>query len=257
MTSLARFIRTPANRRTYSSFFSSKPGGGGRYFNPTKSNKSVPSTIKKNDGDRHVAASPSCTADSVDTLSGSDSKMNGETGLGKERDVDASISQATFTQPPLHSILDAKEFKLHQFFSVHRPLLLLSSPSSILASAPPSSVFSFANPSRIAETEATPSNLLDNPPETSPEGDTETARQLTYALTMNHAGAAAEWEMTLRRLGLDIDADADRVGLQERLDKEFQDVMMDSTKRKRKKKMKKHKLKKRRRLTRASRQRAR
>jgi hypothetical protein len=244
MTSLARFLHTPAARRTYSSFFSSRSGGGGRFFNSTKPNKSVPSgTIKQNvnDGERTVVASPSRGADSVDGLSGTDSKMSGESGLPKERDVEAPISQATFSHPPLHPVLNAKDLKLHQFFSIHRPLLLMSSPSSIMASAPPTSIFSLANPSLIMDTKVTPSDLLDNPPESSLEGDAETARQLTHSLTMNRAGAAADWEMTLRRLGLDVDAEADRVGLQERLEKEFRDVMMDSTKRKRRKKMKKHK----------------
>jgi hypothetical protein len=88
------------------------------------------------------------------------------------------------------------------------------------------------------------------------DADAEAARQLTRAVTMNTAGAAMAWESTLRRLGLDPDKEPERVGLQEQWDKEWNDVLMDSTKRKKRRKMRKHKLKKRRRLTRASRQRS-
>jgi hypothetical protein len=88
------------------------------------------------------------------------------------------------------------------------------------------------------------------------DADAEAARQLTRALTMNSAGAAMAWENTLRRLGLDPDKDPERVGLQEQMDKEWNDVLMESTKKRRRKKMNKHKLVKRRRKTRASRQRA-
>ncbi|KAK7467286.1 hypothetical protein VKT23_004343 [Stygiomarasmius scandens] len=248
MTSLARFLHTPAYRRAYSSFFSSKAGGG-RYFNSAKpNNKSVPTSgaVKKNDSDRPSPSEPSANI-----------AANGESqcGPGKQKDVvDTSTSrQATFVHSPLHPILDAQDLKLHQFFSLHRPLLLLSEPSSILAGAPPTSIFSLVNPSRVSDTKASPPNLFDHPPESSLEGDAEAARQLTYTLTMNRAGATADWEATLKRLGLDVTKEADRVGLQERLDQELDEVLMDSTKRKRRKKMKKHKLKKRRRATRSQR----
>ena len=85
------------------------------------------------------------------------------------------------------------------------------------------------------------------------DADAEAARQLTRALTMSQAGATIAWENTLRHLGLDPAKDEERVGLQERFEKEWSEVLMDSTKRKRRKKMKKHKLKKRRRATRTER----
>ncbi|KAG5720568.1 hypothetical protein E4T56_gene5768, partial [Termitomyces sp. T112] len=88
-------------------------------------------------------------------------------------------------------------------------------------------------------------------PEATADADAAAARQLTRAITMSHAGAAVSWEQTLRRLGLDVDKD--RIEMQEKLDKEWREVLMDSTKRKRRKKMKKHKLKKRRKATRAQR----
>lgn len=83
------------------------------------------------------------------------------------------------------------------------------------------------------------------------EADAATARQLSRALILSHAGAAIRWEATLCRLGLDESA-PDEVHT-ELVNNKWLEIRMDSTKRKRRKKMKKHKLKKRRRATRASR----
>jgi hypothetical protein len=94
---------------------------------------------------------------------------------------------------------------------------------------------------------------LDDPPEASPEADADAARQLVHALVVNRAGGTTAWEHTLRWLGLDVGLEDGRVGLKEQLAREWEDVMMDSTKRKRRRKMKKHKLKKRRMATRAQR----
>lgn len=71
--------------------------------------------------------------------------------------------------------------------------------------------------------------------------DVETARQLHYVITKNRVGAVAEWETVLKKMGLDMSQDAERVQLREQMDKEWEEVLMDSVKRKRKKKMKKHK----------------
>jgi hypothetical protein len=71
--------------------------------------------------------------------------------------------------------------------------------------------------------------------------DAETARQLHYAITMHRVASVASWEETLKNIGLDVSQDAERVQLREQMDKEWEEVMMDSVKRKRKKKMKKHK----------------
>jgi len=85
------------------------------------------------------------------------------------------------------------------------------------------------------------------------DADAEAARQLTRALTMSKAGSTLAWENTLKHLGLDVSKEADRVNLQQQFDREWEEVLLDSTRRKRRKKMKKHKLKKRRRLTRSER----
>jgi len=81
---------------------------------------------------------------------------------------------------------------------------------------------------------------FDDLAETSPEGDVETARQLTRALAMSKAGSMVEWEKTLRMLGLDPEMEPERVVMREQMEKDWE-VVMDSTKRKRRKKMKKHK----------------
>ncbi|KDQ33411.1 hypothetical protein PLEOSDRAFT_1091478 [Pleurotus ostreatus PC15] len=64
------------------------------------------------------------------------------------------------------------------------------------------------------------------------------------ALTINRAGSTAAWEQTMKGLGLTVEMDSQTL---EQMERDWNDVMMDSTKRKRRKKMKKHKLKKRRR----------
>jgi len=101
---------------------------------------------------------------------------------------------------------------------------------------------------------------LEDPPEATPEADTDAARLLNRALVVNKLGGAVSWEETLAKLGVVEErmslaemgmragtADAD-VSMMNGFD-----AYMDSTRRKRKKKMKKHKLKKRRRLQRSQR----
>jgi len=197
MSAFARSLHVPASRRTYSSFFSSKSGGG-RYVNSARKS---PTEIS------NPFAEPSSSL----------------------------VPQLTITP---------KDLQTHQFFSLHRPLLLISQPTSIFRPVPPNhSIFDalLVGPQ--------------NPPALEPsiDADAEAARQLTRALTMNKAGATVSWENTLKLLGLDVAQGVDRVNLQQQFDKEWRDVMMDSTKRKRRKKMKKHKLRKRRKATRSER----
>ncbi|KAG6916610.1 hypothetical protein DXG01_006167 [Tephrocybe rancida] len=280
MSAFARFLRPqPASRRAYSSFFSSKSGGGGRYFTSAKPSKVVvtgkgtapkvePSAEPAVDGAQAAgvsggngspntvvnAAEQATKAASQPSPSSSTTSTPSAPGSGSTTET-VHTSNATsnaFQHRPPHPMVNARDFKLHQFFSLHRPLLLLARPHSILESANAASFI----PDEAIKSEphsAVPQWLLDEFPEATPDADAAAARQLSRALTMSHAGSAVAWEDTLRRLGLDVDKDADRVALQEKLDKEWQDVLMDSRRRKRKKKMKKHKLKKRRKATRASR----
>ncbi|KAK2466724.1 hypothetical protein APHAL10511_000982 [Amanita phalloides] len=311
MSALHRLL--PASRRSYSSFSSSKSGGG-RFFNsakPPKSSVIATATRQPSKSPPNAAVNASDGSDSregginakdcqaVESTPGSVDAPSTQPGAvgsstptmtnpGETDNASApqGDSRASNTHPPnaptttpwfLHSphlAVKAKDFKLHQFFSMHRPLLLLSNPPSIFHTSVPSDFLPPAQPSPSEEPiftsdthdlPALPANVLssvynspstvtvfDQLPETSPEGDSETARQLTRAIAMNKAGAMAEWEATLRRLGLDVEMEPQRVEMKEQMEKEWE-VMMDSTKRKRRKKMRKHKLKKRRRVTRASR----
>ncbi|KAG6820638.1 hypothetical protein H0H93_013837 [Arthromyces matolae] len=251
----SRILRPhPKAARAYSSFFSTKAGGGGRYFTSAKIPKVVVTT--KPAAPKAEPTSEGTTADSTQasaatgnattvvkpadqpskpssspTQSSSGSTPK-DTTTHKETPhiLPGSFGDAALLQRHTHPTITAKDFKLHQFFSLHRPLLLLSQPHAIMDSA---NAFSLPHKD-VTEFEgfnSTPEWLLDEFSEATADADAAAARQLARAMTMNHAGAAVSWEQTLKRLGLDVEKD--RVGLQE--------VMMDSTKRKRKKKMKKHK----------------
>jgi len=259
MSAFARLLRVPASRRTYSSFFSSKSGGG-RYLNTAKSPKTATVGLKNNTNgdssseDGGVQASSTSQnsitdAQSSQTPSGSAlADESSKTITPQNMELSNAFAELSNTLVQ-QLIITPKDFRTHQFFSLHRPLLLISQPTSIFRHIPSNhSLFDALQP-------PAPENLFGFDPASEPsvDADAEAARQLTRALTMNKAGATVSWENTLKRLGLDVAQDADRVNLQQQFEKEWQDVMMDSTKRKRRKKMKKHKLKKRRKATRSER----
>ncbi|TFK62535.1 hypothetical protein BDN72DRAFT_385027 [Pluteus cervinus] len=287
----------PATSRAYSIF--SKPGSGGRYFTPKPPKPEVPATANKttNPGSssnppKAAASAKSTTAISTEVKDGAiavsaSSHQGAQKQLMKSSSEDSSSqpkassphrssnTDIPFTRPQFrhqpnpaapHPIINAKDFKLHQFFSLHRPLLLLSDPAAIFHSPPPSGpLFAAAASSTGASATLTaalkdPNSLLYSGQATSPDdtvdasvdADAEAARQLTRAVTMTKGGATADWESTLKRLGLDVNLEADRVELKDQMARDW-DVTMDSTQRKRRKKMKKHKLKKRRKATRSQR----
>ena len=158
---------------------------------------------------------------------------------------------------PVHAPLTANDLNLHSFFSVHRPLLLLSQPSSSIFESwsdlqLPNPPDSDASRHRSLLNQLGGINLED-PPEATPEEDAVAARLLNRALVVNRLGGAVSWEETLAKLG-DVE---ERMSLAEMgmgahavVDVSMSgfDAYMDSTKRKRRKKMKTHKLKKRRRV---------
>ncbi|KAJ6525672.1 hypothetical protein B0H19DRAFT_586947 [Mycena capillaripes] len=252
MSALTRFLRPiPAARRPYSSFFS-KPGGG-RYFNSHKPAKPVVAVNNTNE----PAGSPPDASDSSPTSSASGNIPNPSSPLLNPDDAPSSPSVAppprlatlvplaasAVRHPeglPSHPIIEPEEFQLHQFFSIHRPLLLLSNPPSILHSPPPAAPL-FPTQS-YKWTSLLPDDIVGNQQETKfpVDPDAEAARQLTRALTMTRAGATVSWENTLRRLGMDVDLAAKDLRATE-WDQEWEDILADSVKRKRRKKMKKHK----------------
>ncbi|KAL1742909.1 hypothetical protein HDZ31DRAFT_42181 [Schizophyllum fasciatum] len=134
---------------------------------------------------------------------------------------------------PTHPLIGRKDFVLQSFFALHRPLLHLDDPAAVFRPAPPQ-----VEQQQQQEVGPAERPMRGEDPIADAEADADTARQLTRALTMHTLGAQAHWQAVMQRLGLP---------------EEVNEVVMDSTKRKRKKKMKKHKLKKRRRLTRMAR----
>ncbi|KAK7020430.1 DUF1713 domain-containing protein [Favolaschia claudopus] len=265
MSALTRFLRpVPATRRPYSSFFS-KPGGG-RYFNSHKPAKPVVAVTNTKeaapaapDASESTSSPPASNGNNPNTPSSS-SLLNPDESPATPS-VASPPRMATFVPlseltsgspqggPSSHPIIEPEEFKLHQFFSIHRPLLLLSDPSSILNSPPPHAPLFPQQPYHWTD------KFMAPPAEAtklSIDPDAEAARQLTRALTMTRAGATVSWEDTLRRLGFDVELAAEELRAEE-WNQEWEDILADSVKRKRRKKMKKHKLRKRRRLTRASR----
>ncbi|KAI0362430.1 hypothetical protein OH77DRAFT_1416687 [Trametes cingulata] len=234
MSVLAHLLRPAAGaRRAYSAF--SKPGGG-RFFVPSK----------------HLKDAPSASKAGVDSSNGdvSATPPKDDTGSISSSSTEAPGSSSGFTVSshfaPVHPHISPQDLKLHQFFSLHRPLLTLSQPPSSLFESH-SSLFPVSpNPGP----ESAKYGNLEEPVEASPEADADAARQLARAMVVNRIGASLAWEETLKRLGLDVTSGrAEEVSMAEA---EFE-MYMDSTKRKRRKKMKKHKLKKRRRLNRAQR----
>ncbi|KAK7037922.1 DUF1713 domain-containing protein [Favolaschia claudopus] len=252
MSALTRFLRpVPATRRPYSSFFS-KPGGG-RYFNSHKPAKPVVAVT--NTKEAAPAAPDASESTSSPPASNGNNPNTPSSSLLNPDDAPATPSvaspprMATFVPlseltsgsseggPSSHPIIEPEEFKLHQFFSIHRPLLLLSDPSSILSSPPPQAPlfpqqpYHWTDKSMAPPAEATKLSI---------DPDAEAARQLTRALTMTRAGATVSWEDTLRRLGFDVDLAAEELRAEE-WNQEWEDILADSVKRKRRKKMKKHK----------------
>ncbi|KAH9170400.1 hypothetical protein EDB89DRAFT_1907770 [Lactarius sanguifluus] len=241
-----RPIRQPSTR-AYSLF--SKPPGG-RFFNSSKPPKVVPSASAKSPS-RVEASTANNNSNSNDPQQASSSSPD-DPSVPPSPVPSASPphtpSLPAFASPPTvlasHPPLSAPDLRLHQFFAQHRPLVL-SQPAAVLFDASPTLVL---GPTRTQAPSAAPATL-DNPPETTPEADADTARLLARALAMNAVSSSASWDATLHRLGLNpAEGRAAESAALEGLA-----VQLDSTHRKRRKKMKKHKLKKRRRLQRAQR----
>jgi hypothetical protein len=144
---------------------------------------------------------------------------------------------------PRHPAMSPEDYKLHQFFSLHRPLLLHAQPTSAIFESPPQPLHLFAHPLSEGEVPRRPAylNTLEEPPEASPEADADAARHLARALVMNRVGSNLSWENTLTKLGLDGNTEEGRAQLAKEWAREWEIIHADSVKRKRKKKMKKHK----------------
>lgn len=266
----------PITRRAYSSFFSSKPGGG-RYFNSTKPPKALVNSGKSKAENTNVANDGVVNGSgSIHNGSGSGSgKMkttggeesapsrppptvtNAATTRDRPSQASPSVSSNSTTTVPLlsttsnseqsmfprHPAMSPEDYKLHQFFSLHRPLLLHAQPTSVIFESPPRPLQLFSLPPSEGEMPRRPTHLgtLDDPPEASPEADADAARQLARALVINRVGSTISWEDTLARLGLRENTEEGRAERAKEWAREWETIYADSVKRKRKKKMKKHK----------------
>lgn len=121
--------------------------------------------------------------------------------------------------PTLHPAPVLATLHLHSFFSLDRPMLLLSQPTS-----------------RLFTTEPPPRPPTDDAGET--DSDADAARALSHALVMSRVQGAASWAETMQRLGLQ--PAVAEVSEEARVQSDL-DVLMDSVKRKRRKKITKHK----------------
>jgi hypothetical protein len=264
----------PTTRRAYSSFFSSKPGGG-RFFNSTKPPKTLVNAAKSKPDNTHAASDGAVSGAGSASGSGS-SKLKTTAGeessherpppavtngaATRDRPSQTSHNASTsstmtaplrLTSPPStssshifrHPLMSPEDYKLHQFFSLHRPLLLHAQPTSAIFEPPPQPLHLFVSPPSKGEVPRRPAHLgtLDDPPEPSAEADADTVRQLARALVVNRVGGTISWEDTLARLGFDGNAKERTAELAKEWARELDTIHADSVKRKRKKKMKKHK----------------
>ncbi|KAG1877748.1 hypothetical protein DFJ58DRAFT_752541 [Suillus subalutaceus] len=198
---------------------------GGRYFNSAKPPKPVVSSgrAKVDNGNTSVAPSDGTSSSSSGNRSG---KMKAG-GADENPSIPASNA----------------DFNLHQFFSLHRPLLLLSQPPSTIFESAPPDVPLFQSPEEIPKTQLQSGQFptLDEPPESSFETDADAARQLGHALVMNRVGGIVSWQNTLAKLGLGGETAGDSAVNAKESAQEWVTIYADSTKRKKRKKMKKHK----------------
>ncbi|KZS88415.1 hypothetical protein SISNIDRAFT_552659 [Sistotremastrum niveocremeum HHB9708] len=257
-----------ASRRSYS-FFSSKPGRGGRYFNSTKPPK-VPAT----------ATATSATTEKVvqvDGGNGSEQKAVAEEPSppanpaykAEEQSITAATSspkpntspssplpnlQHNLLPLPPHRSLSSQSLNMHNFFSLHRPLLLVTQPMTSLFESPNSPLLPSTSSSSSSKDQQTLMDELErrDSQDLSPEADAEAARLLARALVVHRVGSTLDWENVLAHLG-DKESMLNRRAVEDEIVRGR--ILMDSTKRKRRKKMTKHKLKKRRKLQRADRRR--
>ncbi|KAJ7272014.1 hypothetical protein B0H12DRAFT_1092418 [Mycena haematopus] len=268
MSAFTRFLRaTPAARRPYSSFFS-KPGGG-RYFNnshasskpaakPVVAGRRSSSAARRLDLCCHPRPAPSNASPNPNANPNPNASPSVNANSPSPLDADPQpLVSLSVPHPQPHPTLDPEEFKLHQFFALHRPLLLLGDPAAVLTSPPPHVPLFPEQQATAPEKEkwSWDGGLPDGAwvgtgmsadtagtagTKHPVDHDAEVARQLTRALAMTCVGARVAWDDTLRRLGMDVDTAAQDLRAAE-WNQEWEDILADSVKRKRRKKMKKHK----------------
>lgn len=239
---LARSARPAA--RAYSSFFSSKPGGG-RHFVSAKPPKPVlqHDRAKVDNTTPSQEASPpaNAIADEKSSSKPAESRPQSSPTIPLSSTI-LPYSSLSSNRPPIHPTISPNEYKLHQFFSLHRPLLLLTQPTStIFDAADPSTPLFTSSKDHINTHSQLPFATIDNPPELSPDADADAARQLAHTLVMSRVAGAVSWHQVLSRLGLSAKFSENDMALAKETAQEWVTIHADSTRRKKRKKMKKHK----------------
>ena len=234
-----RFLRPvqPSSRRAYSLF--SKPPGG-RFFNSSKPPKVVPGGANANSAKsptRVEASTPNNNNNNDPQQSAPDDTSTPPSPVPSATPALTTTTCSAPTVLASHPPLSAPDLRLHQFFSQHRPLVL-AQPASALFDASSTLVLGTHTQAPPLPSTSTAPATLDNPPETTPEADADTARLLARTLAMNAVNSSVSWDATLRRLGLNPAEGRDAA---ENAALEGLAVRLDSTHRKRRKKMKKHK----------------
>ena len=211
-------LPSSAPKRTYS-FFSSKHGSG-RSFNAPKPPKVA---VGKAADTPHQAAAivPPQTADEASQLPSPPPEPK---ALSAASELELSLDSSYLTSSPAFGPLPMSHPKptlpnlhLHHFFSIDRPLLLLSQPVNALFESAPQPTME-PTPVQVPGEDGLTFSHDD------PEGDINAARLLARSLVIHRVGSVIDWSDTLKKLG----AESDLV------------VNMDSVKRKRRKKMNKH-----------------
>ncbi|KAH0830639.1 hypothetical protein J3R83DRAFT_2094 [Lanmaoa asiatica] len=262
MSLLSRLARpTHSVGRAYSSFFSSKPGGG-RYPPKPVLQQKIDNTTPTRSPTESGTASPPANATGVVKAATADEKPSSKPVETHPQSPPVHPLSSSVSPPlayfssssdhiPIHPTVSSNEYKLHQFFSLHRPLLLLNQPTSaIFEAADPSAPLSTSSEDQVNDDPRPSFATIDDPPESSPDTDADAARQLAHTLVMNRVGGAIAWQRALSRLGLTAKCSENDMTLAKESAQQWVTIHADSTRRKKRKKMKKHKLKKRRRLTR-------
>lgn len=212
-----------SSRRTYS-FFSSKPGGG-RYFNASKASKvavAKPTATVASPAPAKPPGSPDAVAQALPPVAeGSATSAVSQSMVESDPTVTPSQSMAPppfAWETPVHPQTNLPTLHLHNFFSLDRPLLLLSQP-----------INSLFEPMQQPQPRPTPPNNLFGEDNLGlgfedPEADVNAARLLARSLVMQRVSSTMEWSEVMAKLGAQDEMVID----------------MDSVKRKRKKKMNKH-----------------
>ncbi|KAG9123775.1 hypothetical protein FRC07_014004 [Ceratobasidium sp. 392] len=226
---------TAAGRRTYSFFSSKPPGGGGIVKQQSQSQGNSTNVVKR--ATPATTPSPTPAATAPKSASPAPATQASATTPSTPLAIAEPKTAPTPSLPPaLHPSPVLATMHLHSFFSLDRPMLLLSQPVSRL--------FETGLPPQLPRAQLTDQ---DGAGET--DADADAARALSHALVMSRVRGAVDWKAALERLGVEASSAADA---REEADLA---VLMDSVKRKRRKKITKHKYKKRRKLQRSERRR--